>query len=245
MHAVLDPALRQLPAPAIRPSNPLPDRVPPTPVHHCATLCDTSAPPPTPQKPPQPKHRTNLPKRNTSAQETLALTPLHHQAIALLLAGRTDTAIAAALGISRSTLFRWKHYHPLFQAILNRLQAANWSATLHRLRSIYSRAAKVMDQNLRSPDPDLRFRAAQTLLIHTKPADLAPEPTLLDAGLILDEHARLLRLRKLGQDSLSDPLTMNDRAHAIEAILNLLQPDPLENDPTPAPLATPTPSPSV
>jgi hypothetical protein len=197
-------------------------------------VCDTPFTPPTPPKSPQPKHRTNLPKRNTSAQEVLTLTPRHHQAIALLLAGRTDTAIARALNISRSTLFRWKNYHPLFQAALNRLQDANWSATLRRLRSIFSRATQVMDQNLRSKDPDLRFRAAQTLLIHTKPNDLAPPPARLDSGLILDDHARVIRTRKLGPDSLADPLTMNDRADAIEKLLQLLHPNPLEDDPYPS-----------
>ena len=56
-------------------------------------------------------------------QHSRGLTLPQLNAVDLLAAGRTDTQAAAALGLHRTTLTKWRLYDVAFQAALNRRRA--------------------------------------------------------------------------------------------------------------------------
>ena len=56
---------------------------------------------------------------------TNALSAEQSIAIHLLLAGHTDQKVADTVKVHRTTLTRWRLYHPLFQAELNRQRQGN------------------------------------------------------------------------------------------------------------------------
>lgn len=57
-----------------------------------------------------------------------------------LAAGRTDTAVAASVGVHRTTVTRWRLYNAPFAAALNRRRAALRDASADRLRSMVTKA---------------------------------------------------------------------------------------------------------
>jgi len=63
-------------------------------------------------------------------------------AIDLLIAGHTDQQVADAIGKDRTTIWGWRHEHPLFMAILARRRAEIWRAPQERLRALLSKAVE-------------------------------------------------------------------------------------------------------
>ena len=58
--------------------------------------------------------------RPTECDDLLRVTPRQETAIDLLISGQSDSAIAKAMGIYRTTISRWRAYHPGVQAELAR-----------------------------------------------------------------------------------------------------------------------------
>ena len=71
-------------------------------------------------------------------------------AISLMIAGRTMASIAGTLGLSRSTISRWRDDHPLFAAELARRQRDVYDTASRRLQLLMIRAIDVIDESLRS-----------------------------------------------------------------------------------------------
>ena len=63
-------------------------------------------------------------------------------AIDLLIAGHTDQQVADAVGKDRTTIWGWRHEHPLFMATLARRRAEVWRAPQERLRALSSKAVE-------------------------------------------------------------------------------------------------------
>jgi hypothetical protein len=63
-------------------------------------------------------------------------------AIDLLILGQSDQAVADAIGRDRTTVWEWRHAHPLFMAILERRRAEVWRQPQERLRSLLSKAVE-------------------------------------------------------------------------------------------------------
>jgi hypothetical protein len=85
-------------------------------------------------------------------------------AIHLLLAGQTDQQVADTVKVHRTTLTRWRLYHPLFQAELNRQRQALWHNQADRLRSLLAPALDVLQMHLHSASERSSFRAAVSLV---------------------------------------------------------------------------------
>src|SRR5207237_8305322 len=84
-------------------------------------------------------------------------------AIQLLVVGRADGDVAAAVGINRTTLWRWKHHHPLFRAELSRRRNEVWASAADRFRGMLGVAIKVIRKQLRHEQALVQFRAAALL----------------------------------------------------------------------------------
>ena len=63
-------------------------------------------------------------------------------AIDLLIAGHTDQQVADAIGKDRTTIWGWRHEHPLFMATLARRRAEVWRAPQEKLRALLSKAVE-------------------------------------------------------------------------------------------------------
>jgi hypothetical protein len=85
-------------------------------------------------------------------------------AIDLLAACKTDTDVAEALNLDRTTVTKWRLYDPVFQAALNRRRAEVWSVGIDRLRSLIPKALDALADGLECKHPPHRIKAAVELL---------------------------------------------------------------------------------
>jgi hypothetical protein len=92
------------------------------------------------------------------------LTPAQEVAIALVLAGKTDGEAALAAGVTRQTVWEWRHRHPAFIAEVNRQRQEVWEAATERLRGLLIRAVEVLDEGLNAEDRRLRLAAGVHVL---------------------------------------------------------------------------------
>src|SRR6267142_868307 len=92
------------------------------------------------------------------------LTPQQRLAIHLLLQGQTDQQVADAVRLERSSITRWRLYHPTFRAELNRQREALWLNHADRIRAIAATALNVLQNHLSSTSERSAFRAAISIL---------------------------------------------------------------------------------
>jgi transposase-like protein len=85
-------------------------------------------------------------------------------AIDLLLAGKTDKSIAATLGISPRTLYRWRIQPGPFRDLLEQRRRDLFDSAGDRLRALLSSALDTFDKQLRDPYASTSLRAARALL---------------------------------------------------------------------------------
>jgi hypothetical protein len=97
-----------------------------------------------------------------------ALSVEQENAIDLLLTGKPDAEVAAALGVTRQTVCRWRGHHPVFRAELNRRRKALTAAHLDRLRTLVPKAIAALERAVDAGD----WRAAAKALELVGP----PEP---------------------------------------------------------------------
>ena len=68
------------------------------------------------------------------------LEPQQLEAVGLLLSGRTITETAAALGVARETVSRWRHTDAAFEALYNEGLRSTWEAGRVRLEEARGKA---------------------------------------------------------------------------------------------------------
>jgi len=67
-------------------------------------------------------------------------------AIDLLVTGKTDQAVADAVGVARVTVTCWRLYDPHFEAELNRRRKEVWGASADRIRALLPKAFDVLEK---------------------------------------------------------------------------------------------------
>src|SRR5258706_2852981 len=92
------------------------------------------------------------------------LTSEQRLAIHLLLLGQTDQNVADAVHLERSSITRWRLYHPTFRAELNRQREALWLNHADRIRAIAASALDVLQNHLSRTSERSSFRAAISIL---------------------------------------------------------------------------------
>jgi hypothetical protein len=120
---------------------------------------------------PAPRERvaqTAQPARASAAEEVgsvARLSPQQLYAIDLILIGEDDDDIAGKVGVSRTTIWRWKNFYPAFAERLNQRQVEIWGQAGDRLRAALDEAVGELIAQLRDGEAWERFRAARTLLV--------------------------------------------------------------------------------
>ena len=156
------------------------------------------------------------------ATSLYTLGPAQLKALDLLLSGLPDVHIAQALGVHRTTIYRWKTLHPAFVAEYNRLRIDAWDACHQRLRHLLPRALSALGKGLRSDNPSVALRSATTLLRHAAPdkETLPPPPdrkTATTPDAFIDSFVQAHR-RSRGKDP-HKPITDKERDPVIHSIL--------------------------
>ena len=79
------------------------------------------------------------------------LTPEMENAIDLLVTGKPDREVAAAVGVTRQTIAQWRQ-HPVFMAELNHRRQTLWADAHARLRALIDGAVDVIEDAVRDGD---------------------------------------------------------------------------------------------
>ena len=101
--------------------------------------------------------RRNEPKTYTLEADQAA-------ALDLLLSGQTVTAAAAAVGVARETVSRWRNNDPAFQAAYNAALQSAHDAMSKKLLDARARAIDTLADLLEADDRALALKAAAALL---------------------------------------------------------------------------------
>lgn len=98
-------------------------------------------------------------KRDIVRQPAGELSIEQHNAIDLLIQGKSDRETAEAVGVVRQTVTGWRLSNAAFICELNKRRADVWGAQTERLRAMVGEALGVLADDLRQED-DRRLRQA-------------------------------------------------------------------------------------
>jgi hypothetical protein len=141
------------------------------------------------------------------------------RAIELLVQGYTESAVAAEVGIHRTTIWRWGEHHPVFRAELARRRQELWSAAADRFRRTLFAAVKTLRNHLRHEQAAVQFRAAKALLMLAAHNRFAPPNEPTDPDQILNQFAHKRRGEIHQPDCLKDPISDTERYSALATLL--------------------------
>ncbi len=112
-------------------------------------------------------------------QEVPAITGQQEQAIAMLLAGKSQAETAAAVGVAAETLTRWLHGDAVFVAAYNTRRLELWEANSARLRELSGKAIDTIEAILQDQGESaaVRLRAAMIVLKELGANDKPKEAT--------------------------------------------------------------------
>lgn len=123
--------------------------------------------------------------------KTYELQPDQLAALDQLLAGKTVTATAAAVGVARETVSRWRNSDPAFMAAYNAALLSSYEAGQARLLDARARAVERLAVLVDSTNSTIALKAAALLLrveVDRPKGDIDP------ASIESDQtRARLLR----------------------------------------------------
>ncbi len=91
------------------------------------------------------------------------LTSRQQAAIPLLVSGATDTSVAAAVGVSRETVGRWRA-NPRFTRALREAREQAFAISIVELRAAALDAVHALHAAVKDDDSVVRVRAAATIL---------------------------------------------------------------------------------
>ena len=128
----------------------------------------------------------------TKPDKTRQLSMEQTNAIEHLLQGKSDRAVAEAVGVSRQTIWEWRNHDILFIAELNRQRSEMWREARERLKSLANRALDVVELQLGSGDPKAALGAAKYILQGTR---LLGETDLPASGPTTPEAMIMAKLR--------------------------------------------------
>lgn len=128
----------------------------------------------------------------TKPDKTRQLSQEQLNSIEHLLQGKSDRAVAEAVGVTRQTIWEWRNHDVLFIAELNRQRSDLWSEAHQRLKSMANRALDAVELQLDSGDPKASLAAAKYILQGTR---LLGDTDLPRSGPMTPEAVIMAKLR--------------------------------------------------
>lgn len=98
--------------------------------------------------------------KNGNSRQIEELSIEQHNAIDLLIQGKSDREVGEVCGVARQTVTNWRNNSAGFVAELNRRRLDVWDVQTDRLRALVSEAVTVLEADLQSDDLRLRQAAA-------------------------------------------------------------------------------------
>ncbi len=101
-------------------------------------------------------------------QDNSAIVSLkQHNAIELLLIGKTDLEVAQLIGVDSETILRWRNQEPDFINAMNALRAAVWSDSVSRLSNLLAKSLDVVEAAITRGDEMVAIAFLQNLVPST------------------------------------------------------------------------------
>lgn len=131
-------------------------------------------------------------RREPEAEPRQALTPAQEQAILLLAAGKTVTATAEALGVTRQTVSTWANQDAEFMAALALARKETLEAGADRVRGLVAKALDAVEAAFEAEDMTAKEKAGlgMEILRQVKLTDMAGQHGHTDPAAIRGEQAR-------------------------------------------------------
>ncbi len=172
-----------------------------------------------------PRNATFTPKPLSSAQ--LA-------GLELLLVGKTDQAVADAVGVDRGTVWHWRREHPVFMATLERRRAELYGTACERLRSLLAKAVENIAGAIESGDEDASWELLKAIRMYgngTMNAIHEQDPVRLIRQRAESQAAEEFRQKYAGDTTgeMLDSLT-NNQGKRVQAIMHELMNEYREPD---------------
>jgi hypothetical protein len=121
------------------------------------------------------------------------LTIQQQNAIDLLVTGKTDQAVADAVGVTRPTVTCWRLYDPHFEAALNQRRKEVWGASADRIRALLPKAFDTLEKAI----DEGSYQAALALIKLAGLEGVASEIGPDDAEKIMKKKKQDERLEEL------------------------------------------------
>src|SRR5687767_10473188 len=100
------------------------------------------------------RNQTKAVNSRQQAPSARVLTPAQLAAVDLVVTGKPDAEVAEAVGVTRQTIWGWRHYHPEFRATLNTRRSEVFGQAADRLRALLSKALDVLEKELTAKPSD-------------------------------------------------------------------------------------------
>jgi lambda repressor-like predicted transcriptional regulator len=137
----------------------------------------------------------------TKPDKTRQLSQEQLNSIEHLLQGKSDRAVAEAVGVARQTIWEWRNHDVLFIAELNRQRSELWGEAHQRLKSMANRALDAVELQLDSGDPKASLSAARFILQGTR---LLGDSDLPRSGPTTPEAVIMEKLRSEARQELAE-----------------------------------------
>ncbi len=111
----------------------------------------------------------------TKPDESRQLSPQQQAAVPLLLQGKTVTAVARDISVTRQTVSAWLNSDATFMAELNAERFSLWQGNKERLRALIPKAIDVLERGLDSADDKVSQAAARDILKVVDLSGLRPD----------------------------------------------------------------------
>lgn len=137
----------------------------------------------------------------TTKEEPTPLSDKQFKAITEILSGKTDTAVADSVGVSRQTLLNWRKDDPYFMAELNRCRQEVWKGFINGLRDLVKKATATLSKAIEAGDVKTALWFLERLKLETilhEHVNLKPPAGPTDPDEIFSQQARAVAERTVG-----------------------------------------------
>ena len=101
--------------------------------------------------------------QKTESKEKFELSQKKQIALELILAGRTDAQVGAAVGKGRNTIWSWRKHDPQFIAALNQRRSCLQSESVEQMNALCSQSIQLLEKAVEKGDTELALGVIQVL----------------------------------------------------------------------------------
>lgn len=86
-----------------------------------------------------------------------------HQAIEIVLIGKSAVEVAQLIGVESETVWRWQNHNPEFAVARSALRTAVWADSVERLRRLTALALTLVEKAIARADKEVAISLLQVL----------------------------------------------------------------------------------